>query len=1068
MTAKSYKDKYGRYIKFIKKYCEASNASTGSEVDSNANVDNKNVTTCTGELYKRDAIGINRLQMINKITELYGEDLAEEYIRQLDSHEIYRHDETNPLLPYTFASQEVINVKYCNKIYSVTFEQLYDMVDKPEELLDEEREVYAKYPEGLEIEDKNGWTIVHRLIRKRRHRDLVRVKTAFGNDIVVTDNHPMIVNDNINDTVPAEESLGQLQFRSSSKGKITFGGQTEISVEEVVNKCKLPFANYESFFCYKASEASTWMVSPAKIKVDRDLGYLVGFFIGDGDYNNETWTVGFTQKDKEPLVRIGNIIYSHFNSPFYINYDFTSDKYRLYVRNPLIYCVLKHIFGILPYSNHRTLPKDVFSYTREFAVGLIEGLIDSDGTIRDGKAYEIALSSRAAILQIANIISALGLPTSLTTQQTKFGTNNKIQQKYQIFRVRFCEYEDAHIFTNSLKHSRITGVSKGRKANSDGWATITNVEKIDNEPFLDMNEFIYDITTQSHTFVCNGLWVHNCVSITMYPYLFHGTTNIGGNSEAPKHLDSFCGSFINLVYAVASQFAGAIATPEFLMYMDYFIRKDYGDDYYLHPEQIVSMGVNPKSLENLIENKFQQVVYTINDPAGSRNFQSVFWNIAYFDHAYFKGIFEDFVFPDGTEPKWESTNWLQKKFMKWFNKERLKKILTFPVETVNLLNNGEDCDDTEWRDFAAEMWSEGASFFCYTSDSVDALASCCYGADTKVLVRRSGKVVLATLKEISSWKTKNNLYVLSNGEWKKAKFVELPNERTMYRVEFKNGSSLVMTDNHRNNCVDGMKYTKNLKIGDYVEVASKPIETDGTKLNEILSRIDDEDRMFALRAMIGSIDSYDLVNEDKRYTKVVRISIVEYNEPFVYCFEMEDKENDKFTLANGIHNYNCRLKNTIQSNVFSYTLGAGGLMTGSKGVITININRLVQNVAKEHGGKENITLNDISVRISEQVSKLHKYMTAYNEILKDYYNARMLPVYDAGYISLEKQYLTMGINGFVEGAEFLGIEPTPNDDYFAYGEAILKPIFDLNRQDRTEEIMFNTEFVPKVCGDLVA
>lgn len=623
VNVESYKNKYGRYITFIKKYSQAQNASTGSEVDSNANVDNKNVTTCTGELYKRDAIGINRLRMINKLTELYGEDMAKEYIRQLDSHEIYAHDETNPLLPYTFASQEVVNVKYCDKIYSVTFEQLYDMVDKPEELLDEEREVYAKYPEGLEIEDKNGWTLVHRLIRKRRHRDLVRVKTAFGNDIIVTDNHPMIVNDNINDTVPAEESLGQLQFRSSSKGKITFSGQTEISVEEVVNKCKLPFANYESFFCYKASEASTWMVSPAKIKVDRDLGYLVGFFIGDGDYNNETWTVGFTQKDKEPLVRIGNIIYSHFNSPFYINYDFTSDKYRLYVRNPLIYCVLKHIFGILPYSNHRTLPKDVFSYTREFAVGLIEGLIDSDGTIRDGKAYEIALSSRAAILQIANIISALGLPTSLTTQQTKFGTNNKIQQKYQIFRVHFCEYEDAHIFTDCFKHSRVTGVSKGRKANLEGWATITNVDKIDNEPFLEMNEFIYDITTQSHTFVCNGLWVHNCVSITMYPYLFHGTTNIGGNSEAPKHLDSFCGSFINLVYAIAAQFAGAIATPEFLMYMDYFIRKDYGDDYYLHPEKVVSFGVREKTLENVIENKFQQVVYTINDPAGSRNFQSV-------------------------------------------------------------------------------------------------------------------------------------------------------------------------------------------------------------------------------------------------------------------------------------------------------------------------------------------------------------------------------------------------------------------------------------------------------------
>lgn len=849
MSIQSYKDKYNRYIKFIKKYREASNASTGSEVDSNANVDNKNVTTCTGELYKRDAIGINRLQMINKITELYGEDLASEYIRQLDSHEIYRHDETNPLLPYTYGSKELVNIKYNDKSYSVSMEELYDLCLEPETLVDSEQIVYNKQPKNMFVLDKNGYTSVLNLFKKKCHKELVKVNTTDGRTIIVTEDHPMIVSDDFESTVPANEALRKNIY------------ETYCDNAEFVGK--------------KYGEE----ISSSKPELA--LGYDIGKALTNED--NEEYAVAIT------------------------------------------------------------VLNSVLEYNEDFASGILDGIMPSLSTIQNRSLY----------LKIKNLLHIL------------------------------------------------------RRRKSE-WIMMYKIDPVSEKDKND-NEYIYDISTESHTFICNGLWVHNCVSITMYPYLFHGTTNIGGNSEAPKHLDSFCGSFINLVYAVASQFAGAIATPEFLMYMDYFIRKDYGDDYYLHPEKIVSMGVNPKSLENLIENKFQQVVYTINDPAGSRNFQSVFWNIAYFDHPYFNGIFEDFVFPDGTEPKWESTNWLQKKFMKWFNKERLKKILTFPVETVNLLSNGEDCVDTEWRDFAAEMWSEGASFFCYNSDSVDALASCCYGADTKVLVKRSGKVVLATLKEISSWKTKNNLYVLSNGEWKKAKFVELPNERTMYCVEFKNGSSLVMTDNHRNNCVDGMKYTKDLKIGDYVEVASKPIETDGAKLNEILSRIDDEDRMLALRAMIGSIDSSDLVNEDKRYTKVVRISIVEYNEPFVYCFEMEDKENDKFTLANGIHNYNCRLKNAIQSNVFSYTLGAGGLMTGSKGVITININRLVQNVAKEHGGKENITLNDISARISEQVSKLHKYMTAYNEILKDSYNARMLPVYDADYISLEKQYLTMGV-----------------------------------------------------------
>lgn len=257
-----------------------------------------------------------------------------------------------------------------------------------------------------------------------------------------------------------------------------------------------------------------------------------------------------------------------------------------------------------------------------------------------------------------------------------------------------------------------------------------------------------------------------------------------------------------------------------------------------------------------------------------------FWNIAYFDQPYFNGMFEDFVFPDGSEPCWDSVNWLQKDFMKWFNAERLKtatSFLSFPVETVNLLDDGKDYVDREWKDFVAEMWAEGHSFFCYRSNSVDSLSSC------------------------------------------------------------------------------------------------------------------------------------------------------------------------------------CRLKNELQDNTFSFTLGAGGVSTGSKGVITININRLVQNVYRKN---KNATLKNVEKAVREQTHKIHCYLTAYNEIVKDNFNSRMLPVYDAGYIALEKQYLTIGINGFLEGAEFLGIEISPNEEYFNYGEAILRPIYEENKKDKTNEIMFNTEFVP--------
>lgn len=363
-----------------------------------------------------------------------------------------------------------------------------------------------------------------------------------------------------------------------------------------------------------------------------------------------------------------------------------------------------------------------------------------------------------------------------------------------------------------------------------------------------------------------------CVSITMYPFLFEGLKSIGGLSDPPRNLDSFCGSFINLVFAIASQFAGAVSTPEFLTYLDYFIRKEYGDDYYLHADKIVTTGSREKSIIKVIEDKFSQVVYSLNQPAAARNFQSVFWNIAYFDHNYFNGIFHDFIFPDETEPKWESVSWLQKRFMKWFNAERLKKPLTFPVETVNLLDDGSAYTDKEWFDFVAEMYAEGHSFFVYRSGSVDSLSSC------------------------------------------------------------------------------------------------------------------------------------------------------------------------------------CRVRNELQDNTFSFTLGAGGVSTGSKGVITININRLVQNATKQG--------IDLSEAVTTQVEKIHCYLKAFNEIMKDNFKAKLLPVYDAGYISLDKQFLTIGINGFVEGAEFLGIEISPNDRYFEYGEKILKPIYDSNKKERTDELMWNTEFVP--------
>ena len=161
--------------------------------------------------------------------------------------------------------------------------------------------------------------------------------------------------------------------------------------------------------------------------------------------------------------------------------------------------------------------------------------------------------------------------------------------------------------------------ASGSEFDPNANVTSQNVATLSPDLFKDFNVQLkrYLISDESHT--C----LPYCTSVTMYPFIINGLTSLGGEAKAPKHLDSFCGNFINMVFCLASQFAGAVATVEFLMYFDYFARKDFGDDYL-------------ETHKKLISDKFQQVVYSLNQPAGARSYQCPFWNISIFDRYFFK------------------------------------------------------------------------------------------------------------------------------------------------------------------------------------------------------------------------------------------------------------------------------------------------------------------------------------------------------------------------------------------------------------------------------------------------
>ena len=363
-----------------------------------------------------------------------------------------------------------------------------------------------------------------------------------------------------------------------------------------------------------------------------------------------------------------------------------------------------------------------------------------------------------------------------------------------------------------------------------------------------------------------------CASITMYPWLIGGTKSIGGNATPPHNLKSFCGGFINMVFMVSSMLSGACATPEFLMYMNYFIEQEYGEDYYKRADEVVDKSLKHRTIDKVITDCFQQVVYSLNQPSGARNFQSVFWNISYYDRYYFQSLFENFRFPNGEAPHWDSLNWLQKRFMNWFNEERTRCVLTFPVETMALLAENGDIKDKEYGDFTAEMYAKGHSFFTYVSDNADSLSSCC------------------------------------------------------------------------------------------------PLPT------------------------------------------------------------------------------------SITDTSFSYTLGAGGISTGSKSVLTINLNRAIQ-----YAVRNNIPYQ---AYVEDVVDLMHKVQLAYNENLKNLQEKGMLPLFDAGYINIGRQYLTIGVNGLVEAAEFLGIEIKDTPEYAHFVQELLGIIEKKNKEYRTKDVMFNCEMIP--------
>lgn len=387
-----------------------------------------------------------------------------------------------------------------------------------------------------------------------------------------------------------------------------------------------------------------------------------------------------------------------------------------------------------------------------------------------------------------------------------------------------------------------------------------------------------------------------CMAVTLYPLMIEGVGNIDGiTPTAPNDIASFSGQVTNLAFLLSSQCKGAVAFGDYFVAFNYYVVKEFGEIWYEKLDCISTSEhhIISRTIKDSIEKGMKQFIWGVNQPAGNRSYNSPFTNVSWYDKYYFKSLFEDFYYPDGSKPKWKQIDTLQRMFMELMRKIRLIKPITFPVTTMALVHNNKEYLDNDYKELCAEEWAKGGSFFCYTSDNPSSLASC------------------------------------------------------------------------------------------------------------------------------------------------------------------------------------CRVLNEMSDNTFSSTTGMTGVMTGSCNVITLNINRIVQDWFKNYDN--NITPSGVSKYSKDLypslkwylqtiLDRVYKYHIAYKTMLYELEDKGMLAASNGGYIYIKKLYSTIGVIGYTEAAQFLGLEINNNKEYKEFLQLVLGTIKAQNKihsiKDKKRPFLFNSEAVP--------
>ncbi|MFW6121112.1 MAG: ribonucleoside triphosphate reductase [Petrotogales bacterium] len=518
------------------------------------------------------------------LNKIYPPEIGEAHIR--GSYHI--HD-LGTLGAYTYYGKETVIAKVEGKIIVNSFQDIYEKIKYSEEILSVKDDAKAKYPKEIEVLDRDGWTKVYRVVKKARQKQMRYIKNEGGRSVIVTEDHPMLTEDGgvkqAKNVTEENDKLLTVDLKKLLEKEKLFYKQHLYIAKELcdrgIKKFWIDGMPYEDYLEYSRNLEINGIIStsnnadslPNKIELTENLGYLVGFYIAEGTMGPHR--ISIIQKNTpEKQETIDRITEAAYQLGCRIYSKTKNDMLELRIVNTaLVKYLLKEIFNLEGRSQGKCLPSEILTYNRDFIEGVIAGILDGDGSIATSNTtLVIRTASRTMLEQMGLVMNILGFTVRDRNLEgvgsTRIYNGREIVQNYPLYGISFrtLEYSLPSMIYNTAQMS-----TKAWRAEGAGWHKVLN-----NEPTEIMDDYIYDITTESNTLIVNGMWNHNCVGWDLKDILLLGFKGVSGKIESKpaKHFSTALMQIVNYLYTLQGEAAGAQALSNLDSLLAPFIRYD--------------------------------------------------------------------------------------------------------------------------------------------------------------------------------------------------------------------------------------------------------------------------------------------------------------------------------------------------------------------------------------------------------------------------------------------------------------------------------------------------------------